>query len=415
MSKKTFITITVGLTILLIGLLGYYFLTKNDTPGTGGIISGFKDFFPFGGSENPSPTTTTEQTNNENNNEPTPQQNFVQKLRKISAQPVSGAGSVDVKAGTVVRYIEKATGHIYEVELFSPKLARISNTTIPLSYDAVWGNSNNSIIARYLREDDQNVDTYSLNINNKSTTTENITSGLIFPENISDVSVFGSNVFYLVQNTNSSSGFISGFDGKNKKQVWGSDIKELNSQFVNSRTVALNTKPHFDIPGFLYLVDTITGGVKKILGNVAGLSTNTNSDLSKVIYIEQGGNTEMFIYEVKNKTHTKITPNTMPEKCVWSKKNKDIVYCGVPEEFINSNSQDSWYKGLISFNDDVWMFDTKNNTSSVLQDLENESGEKIDLTKPILSENEQYLIFVNKIDNSLWSLDLIKPSTTSSN
>ena len=35
-----------------------------------------------------------------------------------------------------------------------------------------------------------------------------------------------------------------------------------------------------------------------------------------------------------------------------------------------------------------------------------ETSETIDIVKPILSENEQYLVFVNKRDGSLWSLDV---------
>jgi hypothetical protein len=44
-------------------------------------------------------------------------------------------------------------------------------------------------------------------------------------------------------------------------------------------------------------------------------------------------------------------------------------------------------------------------------DLSQESGMAIDVIKPILSDNEQYLIFINKIDNTLWSLDLIQAAT----
>ncbi|HEY0221172.1 MAG TPA: hypothetical protein VGC58_03045 [Candidatus Paceibacterota bacterium] len=67
-----------------------------------------------------------------------------------------------------------------------------------------------------------------------------------------------------------------------------------------------------------------------------------------------------------------------------------------------------WYKGIVSFSDDIWQYNTKDFTSKSLTDLKSESGEDVDVIKPILSENEQYLIFVNKKDNSLWSLDLTK-------
>ncbi len=398
------------LTIFFIGLLGYYFfINGNGNTKAGDIVSTFKNFLPFGGEEIPTPTDTGDNTGNTNNPPPPGEnQDFIKKLRKISAEPVSGAGTADVKAGTIVRYIEKATGHVYEVELFSPKKVRISNTTIPLSYDAIWLNKNNSFIARYLKEDDQTIDTYSMTIKNTSTSTENILTGTAFPGNITDVSTYGVNVFYLQKSSTGSLGFTSSFDGTKKKQVWDSPLKELNSQFVNDRTVTLNTKPVENISGYLYSVDTTSGATKKLIGSVPGLSSLSNDDLSKIVYLSQGNFSSINILNVKDKVSTGIFPVTFPEKCVWSKKDKSVLYCAVPKADIGNGSLSLWYKGIVSFSDDIWQYNTKDFTSKSLTDLKSESGEDVDVIKPILSENEQYLIFVNKKDNSLWSLDLTK-------
>jgi hypothetical protein len=58
------------------------------------------------------------------------------------------------------------------------------------------------------------------------------------------------------------------------------------------------------------------------------------------------------------------------------------------------------------------MYNSADNSGAYISDLEKEGGEQIDLIKPTLSENEQYLIFTNKKDGSLWSLDLTKDQTT---
>jgi hypothetical protein len=68
----------------------------------------------------------------------------------------------------------------------------------------------------------------------------------------------------------------------------------------------------------------------------------------------------------------------------------------------------SWYIGNISFRDDIWKYDLKNNTAVIIDNLTDESGIKIDVIKPQLSVNEKYLVFINKIDGTLWSLDLTK-------
>ncbi len=406
--KRIIIIVSVILVISLLALVGYYFLTRSSVDSTG-KPTGFRSFFPFGGNDLP-PTEETP-TNTEETpatNEPEGIKNFTQKLRKLSDEPVAGAGTQDVTAGTVVRYIEKATGHIFEVELFSPRADRISNTTIPKVYDAVWGGKNNSLVTRYLKEDNLSVDTYYLTLKNTSTSSENTITGQLLPSNISDVSGFGDYIFYLVQNSDSSVGISQGFDLSKKKQIWSSNIKELNSQYVNVKTVSLTTKPAENIPGFMYFIDTTTGTTKRVLGGIMGLSTLSDSSGDNVLYLEQNDAARMYIYNIKTKTSTGFSPVTFPEKCVWSKKETGVFYCAVPKEYLGSGSLTSWYRGTVSFSDDIWKYDTKTNAATTIENLEADSDTKIDVIKPTLSENEQYLVFINKVDNKLWSLDLTK-------
>jgi len=409
MSKKIIIITSVFLSLILLGLVGYYLLSPNDSGTPNSVVSGFRSFFTFGGDDTSSTSTTTPVQNETDLKQAEELQlNFTQKLRKLSSESVSGAGTADFKAGTVVHYIEKATGHIFEVELFSPKQIRISNTTIPVVIDGIWGNKNNSLIARYLKDDNKTVDTYSLTLKNLSTTTENTITGTPFPTNISDVSIFGTNVFYLEQSETFSTGYISNFDGTKKKQVWNSPIKELNSQFVNDKTVALTTKPNPNLPGFLYLVDTGNGVVKNVLRNIAGLSTLVNGDATQILYLTQESFILLSVFNQKDKSSKNVDFTTFPEKCVWSNKDKSVVYCAVPKEHLVPNSLINWYKGFISFSDDIHKYNTKDGTYSIVGELFKESAENIDVIKPILSENEQYIVFMNKKDNSLWSLDLTK-------
>lgn len=404
MSKK-FIIIVISSTLglLLVSLLGYYFIIQNDNSNSPGIVNTIRQFIPFGGDNYVVENPTNNEGENSNEEPGIPTENFTQKIRKISSEPVSGAGLQDISAGSVLRYIEKATGHIYEVELFSPNRNRISNTTIPVVYDAIWGNNNNSIITRYLSSD-VIVDTYSINIT--STSTDNTISGIVFPEGITDVSVLGNSVFYLQEGFDGGTGYISNFPGTNRKVVWSSPLKELTSQYINSNTVTLTTKPYPNVSGFMYSINTSNGSLTKILGDIVGLSTNTSPTGNFVFYLEQDSGSRTFVFNNKSKESVLVTPTTFPEKCVWSKEEEGIIFCAVPKEFLNGTSLTYWYLGFLSFEDSIWKYDTINNTASIVVDLTKEAGEKIDVIKPILSPNENYLVFINKIDNSLWSLDL---------
>ncbi len=421
MSRKTLtIIVSIILVIFVISLIGYYFIINRNPDGTTGGLD-FRSFLPFGGSDNTGEEPSQNNQNTAPGNGETPvdtdvgqvdQNEFLKKLRKISDVPVSGYGSTDIKAGTVARYIEKATGHIYEVEMFSPRKERISNTTIPLSYDAKWGNKNNSLVARYLSSDDQYISTYLLNIAN-STTTERAISSIQLPENILDVAVNGAKAFYLVFDQGGSSGFVTSFDNKSVQKIWTSDMKEFNSQFVNDRIVALTTKPHPKIPGFLYLVNTSNGSSVRPLGKIEGLSTLVNPSATEVAYLDTA-DSSLNIYTVKDGSKIRAYPLTFPEKCVWSKLYADLLYCAVPKEQLGQNSLINWYQGKESYSDSLFIYNSKTGISFLIENLRETSGEDIDLISPTMSDNGQYLFFMNKIDNTLWGLNLTTIATTTS-
>jgi hypothetical protein len=100
--------------------------------------------------------------------------------------------------------------------------------------------------------------------------------------------------------------------------------------------------------------------------------------------------------------------STLPEKCVWSKNKTDTVYCAVPEFIPENNSLDSWYKGLVSFSDEIWKIDTETGMGEMVRKLNDAVPGGIDATYLMLSPKEDYLIFTNKKDYHLWSLHLTK-------
>ncbi len=366
----------------------------------------FRQFLPFGGSEtNNIPATSTTTKNSTGNGEEQTDidssidQNPEEKLRKLSTEFVAGIGVYNTTDGTLVRHVERATGHIYETELFSAQQRRISNTTIPLIYEAVWGNDAKTFIAQYLGKDDTTISSYIITVANKQ-------RGSILDTNILSVSSLNDNLFYLKQSGTGSVGIVSKMDGTSRKQIWSSPLKELNPQFVSPQTVALTTKPYPNVPGYMYAIQTSTGTVKKILGNIFGLSALMSTDEKRVIYLAQSSGAELYAYSIPERASSRLNPVTFPEKCVWSKKEPNIVYCAVPQQLLNANSLTNWYLGGVSYMDDIWKYDLSNNTSSVVVNLSDESGEKIDVTKPTLSSDEKYLIFINKIDGAPWSLDL---------
>jgi hypothetical protein len=81
------------------------------------------------------------------------------------------------------------------------------------------------------------------------------------------------------------------------------------------------------------------------------------------------------------------------------------VVCGVPSYFPEANYPDDWYKGVISFNDEIWIYDV-NNFAKEKVNISQRDKVALDIINPQLSEDDNFLLFQNKKDLSLWILDL---------
>jgi rubrerythrin len=111
-------------------------------------------------------------------------------------------------------------------------------------------------------------------------------------------------------------------------------------------------------------------------------------------------------FDSKNKIVTDFSLKTLPEKCVWSQKSKNIVYCAVPQNLPQADYPDAWYQGAVSFQDQIWRLDAATGDVKLMSTLF-EANDFIDATNPILDPTETYLLFTNKNDFQLWGLTLI--------
>jgi hypothetical protein len=99
------------------------------------------------------------------------------------------------------------------------------------------------------------------------------------------------------------------------------------------------------------------------------------------------------------KTKTEFSLKTLPEKCIWSEVDVNKIYCAVPKNLPTANYPDDWYKGLVSFDDNLWQIDTLTGETTLLL---NQFG--FDIINIFKTKNEDFLFFQNKKDGTLWSL-----------
>lgn len=407
MSKKLTILIIILTIILGSGILYYLLGGKVDgLPGIPGL--------PFG--EAPADTngegTSSGETNNGSEGE-TPIDTVGggtdgAKLTKITSEPVAGAITFINKGSTYLRYVDRATGHISEVKLSTMERSKILNVTRPKIYQAIWKKDGSGFVERTL-DAEENVVNTSVSLvqstSTSSTTEPYIIRSTLLKGEVGEIKLgFDGGLIYNL--TDSGVVATSNFIGEKPKTLFTLPFTSWRITPVSTTTALLTTKPSVISQGYSYLTNLNTGKLTKILGPLSGLSAKVKSDSSRVIYSYIDNNKlELKAKDLKNGVVTDILPRTLADKCVWSKKAGAVLYCGAPKS-LPQGLPDSWYQGEVSFADSFWRFNTETNTAEELYVPQGDSEGTIDVHSLEVSPDEDYLVFINKSDLSLWVLKL---------
>ena len=309
-----------------------------------------------------------------------------------------------------LRYAARATGNIYQT--FADKIdeRKFTGTLVPRVYEAYFGNSGEAVIMRRLKADERTIEIFvgalPKEVLGGDTSEDNEVSGTFLPDNITDISVSPDSlkIFYLYGAGGNAFGITSGVLGDKKVQVFDSPFTEWLALWPSVKMIVLTTKPSGAVPGYVYALNPDSKSLTKILGPISGLTALGSPSGKLILYGDS--NLSLNIYDVESRSSIALGARTLPEKCVWNKGNTTI-YCAVPKSAPGALYPDSWYRGEISFNDDIWKIDAETGSGAVILEPGAEpGGEETDGIKLLLDENENYLFFVNKSDSYLWEMKL---------
>lgn len=421
MQRKNLIILIIAFIVaIFIGWGVYSYLTSpaktNTTVDETKTTSGFLSFLnPFNKNSETNEGGGTSGTNENQSN------GFVSPFRKITEFAVSGGAYLDdtrsvyepekVSAdGTVIpeteklesapsiRYVDRITGHIYQMYLDTKIAGKISNATIPSIHEAIFGNNAKTVIYRYLDAKGETINSFMATLGAET--------GEFLPDDIIDISISpdGSKMFYLVKDSSGVKGFIRGFEETKKTQIWASSYSEWISQWATPNTIFLTTKSSGQVKGAVFSLDVKNGSLKKIIGGVQGLTTLADPTGTRLLYsIFTDLGTRMGILNIKEKTTIDLDTAGLPEKCVWNKTGT-AFYCAVPESMPSAPYPDLWYQGVASFNDRFIKGDSLSGALTYFADSNNDT--LVDATHLTLDSNENNIFFINKKDSTLWALSL---------
>ncbi len=434
MLRKILGWIIFVLIFIFIGFVVWLFFFKED-PATN-TYEGFsrsEDFFPVN-TEN----GIGEQGQLDENGNPTElvNRNLIPRLRQLSQVPTAGSIAFERKGNlsrqtigqdgseqtttentVIFRYIERATGHLYEAREDSLTQIRLSNTTIPKVFDASFSNDGERALLKILKEDQETIDTLSASVVSKSTTSAATykaepdgfsLEGTFLSQNIISSDISKDGLAYLLSNNSGGSSLItSTFTDLSKKIIFESPLKNWIIDRVNSNNILITNKADSRVSGFSYLVNSQNGSFNKIVGDLTGLTTLMSPDAKWLLYsVSRNNELDLYALNTEDDKVINLGINTLPEKCVFSIKSGDVLFCGAPNQAPRVALPETWYQGQVNFDDNIWKINLSLETyDQVLGDKE-EVDDSFDVIKPTLSPNDDFVLFINKRDLTLWSLEI---------
>ena len=325
------------------------------------------------------------------------------RLMKISAGPVVPGEvvvniSVASSSETMVNYIERQSGNIFAYNAHTGSITRTSNKTIPGIQSAEWVSDASLAFVRYLSGDDfSTINTYAL--------TENGSGGFFLSQNLTDIAVSSTSVLTLASGVNGSIASTESLDGARQLNVFTTPLSSLRVSFAGKNQYLAYTKPSADLPGDAFIVNN--GYFSRVAGPLSGL-TALASHSGKLVLISSVSNGVMQMEIVNTTTSEKISlpVATIADKCVWS-TDDSAIYCGIPMDPSSDYAYpDDWYQGAVSFSDRIWKIDVAGRYAQLALDFPKETKGSLDAKSLAIDPLNTELVFMNKLDGSLWGYQL---------
>jgi hypothetical protein len=327
---------------------------------------------------------------------------FIQKTTITTpATTPKGKPTIQTISTPLVRYVSRSNGYVYELEGDEPAL-QVSNVYIPNIYETLFGDNGGTALLRFLRPDQRTVATYSVPVpaqNPDGTRTQK--SGTYFPDNIGSIAVSpdGTQTVRVVPSA-TLGGVVTIASTTNTKQVelYHSLFREWLVSWPTAKTIYLQTKASATVPGYLYGITQTDKKLRRVVGNVNGLTASVSPSGKYVLYSESSGSS--FSTRLLNTTTGAVKNfnlSILPEKCTWL-ANEDLI-CAGNSSVAQATYPDDWYKSTVTFSDQLYHIYT---TTSIYDVLYDNSARSFDMTNIQVDETRRIVFFIDKPTGLLW-------------
>jgi hypothetical protein len=233
--------------------------------------------------------------------------------------------------------------------------------------------------------------------------------GQFLPQNIISINMDpqGSGMFYITKSALGVVGNIKKWLETNTQVIFSSPFSEWTSIWNNKDAIELYTKPSHVAFGFSYDLKTSNGDYHKSFHQRYGLTTLPSPDNTKVlVYDVETGSVQLSIFDRATNKFSPLIIQSFTDKCTWSSDSL-FIYCAVPDSLAyGAEYPDTWYQGIETYQDSLYRINVATLEEELLSNISVDYGASIDVERISVDEQDLYLYFINKKDESLWSYRL---------
>ncbi|MFH1671356.1 MAG: hypothetical protein ABH889_01090 [Candidatus Portnoybacteria bacterium] len=323
----------------------------------------------------------------------------VSRIKKISQEPVMGVNVDNQK----VRYYLKSNGNVLESDFDGNNTNILSSYILPNLLKVNWSPSGNKVVALF--EENQKARNYSYDYLTGESSPLNEGIGWTAWSPDQDKITYQ----YYNQLTGENKISISDFNGSNWQDIYFTKMKNLIVEWPKNDIISIRTRSSGLAQSIVYLINLSDSSPEKIIGETFGLTVLYSPLGDKIIFSEtdeKGKDLKLKKIDLNSRLTKELNFVTLPEKCAWSQDNRTI-FCAVPKDISTyAVLPDDYYKKAVSFSDDFWRVNLETGEKTQIYKAEKEEAAAYNASDLILSPLEDYLIFINQGDDTLYSLKL---------
>lgn len=354
-----------------------------------------------------SPKSLTDSFSNIRLAEPTEERPPVLETNNETSIPLSGGSMVQLTtratAGFVhleevgrLRYAERGTGHVYEIDLTTGSEERIDSITKGKTVSAHF--SPNGKVAILVYENNAGTAAIMEWLDGSRQETFDL------PNNIENIYFADSNVVrWTSGDNNGTTASEMNLSTQETKELWQIPLAEVRVTWGENLTVAVN-KPSPRLRGGVYKVE---GGQLTSLFSAQHALSAVVDPLGEYILVsyfdtERQRMRTDFVDTTTGET-VESALSAVPEKCAVSELSREI-WCALSGFFLNSdrNSLNRWYEGNVTTDDDLWLTELRPETLAISSLMVESNEPLIDITDLNISPRGDFIFFRNKLNDSLW-------------